>query len=593
MSSLANVQLHLVDDLATANEMMRWLGERRDGGIAVDTETEGLRIEHDKVRLVQIGDEVHGWAIPWQRWGGVFLEAMDRYEGRLIFHNLKFDVGMIRATCDYQMPQDRCDDTMLMAHAIEPNMSGGLKQLAGRYVDPMALALQDQWKSSTGWTWATVPVDYEPYWTYAAMDTVLTTRLAAVLAPKVREMGAQRAYELELAATWVVEKMERNGIMVDRPFASEALVSFRSYAKSVSDWCAEHYGVRPSQNASVAQRLIADGIPLDKTTGTGAVQLDKFVLGPIAHLHPLANAVLEHRRYSKLASTYLRHFVEETSDEDPRLHPSIKSCGAVTTRMTMSAPNLQNLPRSSEDNPAAITVRKALIASPDHTLLMVDYDQVELRFLAHVSQDPGLIAAFTDPDVDVFTAIMRELWAEPTLQRKDERRQHTKNAMYAIGYGAGAAKFAKTAGLPLEYGQTMYAMIADRYPMMKGLNREIETRAMQRKSAEGIAYARSPLTGQIHPMDHDRVYTLVNKLVQGAAAELLKMKLVELDHAGFGPYLVLPVHDEIIFDMPTDQLPELTHTACDIMADDRLINVPITVAPSIGQSWGSKEDYVP
>ena len=589
--SLADVQLHLVDDLDTANDMMSWLGTRRVGDIAVDSETTGLSPERDRVRLLQIGDEMHGWAIPWVRWGGVFLEAMRRYDGRMTAHNLTFDMRMIQVTTGYQMPQDRCDDTMLMAHAIAPNESVGLKNLAGRHVDPMALALQDRWRQSTGWTWETVPVEYGPYWQYGAMDTVLTARLKNVLMPRVISMGATRAYELELAASWVVERMERNGIMVDRPFASTTLAQFRGHCQLLSDWCKDNYGVRPSQNASVAQRLIADGIPLDKETASGAVALDKFVLGPLVDAHPLIPVVIQHRQYSKMASTYLRAFVEGTTDDDPRLHPSIKSCGAVTTRMTMSDPNLQNLPRRDENRPDANTVRDSLIAAPDHTLLMVDYDQVELRFLAHVASDPGLKAAFADPDVDVFTAIMRELFADPDLLKKDVRRQHTKNAMYAIGYGAGADKFAKTAGISTEFGHQMYAAIAQRYPLMKGLNKKIETRARERLKTDGIAYARSPFTGQVHPMDNDKVYTLVNKLVQGAAAELLKMKLVELDMAGFGEYLALPVHDEVVFDIPTDQLPEMARDVCKIMADDSLISVPITVAPSTGQRWGSKADY--
>jgi DNA polymerase-1 len=437
-------------------------------------------------------------------------------------------------------------------------------------------------------TWLARDADRNTFLTGNSMDCVLTARLAQVLRPRLVATNSVRAYELELAASWVCERMERNGIMVDRPYASEALERFQTHAKAISDWCAEYYGVRPSQNASVAARLMADGVVLDKATATGAVQMDKEVLGGIDH--PLAQAVLDHRRYSKLASTYLRNFMSGTSEEDPRLHPRINTVGAVTSRMSMSDPNLQNLPRRSEENVAAITVRNALTASEGHTLLMIDYDQIELRFLAHIANDPGLREAFLDEDV--FTSIARELFADPSLTKKDARRGHTKNAMYSIGYGAGAPKFAKTAGLTEEHGQAMYAMIAQRYPLMKGLNRMIERRADERFRIEGSAYAKSPLTGRRHPMDGDKRYTLVNKLVQGTAAELLKMKLVELDLAGFGEYLVLPVHDEIVFDAPNELLPEVARDACKIMADDDLISVPITVAPSTGFRWGEKMDYV-
>lgn len=555
----------------------------------MDCESTGLSQEHDHLRLAQIGDTISGWAIPWERWGGVFLEALKRYEGRIICHNLSFDMGMIRGTCGYQLPQDRCDDTRLMAHVLDPGFSTALKPLAARHVDPMAAALQDRWRQSTGWTWATVPVDYEPYWTYSCMDVILTARLAQVLRPRLAATNSQRAYELELAASWVCERMERNGTLVDRPYASEALERFQTHARALSDWCHEYYGVRPSQNASVAQRLMKDGVVLDKATASGAVALDKDVLGHIDH--PLAQAVLEHRRYSKLASTYLKNFMSGTSDADPRLHPRINTVGAVTGRMSMENPNLQNLPRDSENNPAAITVRNCLIASEGHTLLMTDYSQVELRILAHISKDPGLIAAFADEDV--FTSIARELFVDPTLTKKDPRRGHTKNALYALSYGAGAAKFAKTAGLSDEQGEAMYAMIAQRYPLMKNLGRTVESRATQRLATDGDAYARSPLTGRRHPMNGDKRYGLVNALVQGTAAEVLKLKLVELSAAGFDEYLVLPVHDEVIMDVPTDQLNEISRDVAKIMSDDQMFSVPLTTDSSIGQRWGEKTAWAP
>lgn len=354
---------------------MRWLGERRVGDVAFDTETTGLSPENDRVRLLQLGDEMHGWAIPWVRWGGVFFEAVKRYEGRLTGHNTPFDVAMIRSTCNEQMPIDRLDDTRRMAHVIQPNRSTALKSLGVQFIDPMAAALQDQLQTGT-WTWGTVPIEYGPYWQYAAFDTVLTARIKNVIEPMVKSMGAWRAYELELASAWVCERMERNGINVDREYAALTFQQFTDHANALSEWCKTHYDVRPSQNASVAARLIEDGIVLDKKTESGAVAVDREVLGGVTH--PLAEVVLEHRRYSKLASTYLRNFVKLTSDEDPRLHPRINSIGAVTSRMTMDTPNLQNLPRRSEVNPAAITVRDSLTAGEGRTLLMVDYDQIEL-----------------------------------------------------------------------------------------------------------------------------------------------------------------------------------------------------------------------
>jgi DNA polymerase-1 len=586
--SLADVKLHLVDGIDAANDLMSWLGERRECSLAVDTETTGLDVHNDRVRLVQVGDEMHGWSIPWKRWGGVFEEVMTRYTGKIVGHNIvQYDAPILRNSCNIEMPVDRTDDTKLKAHVLAPNQSVGLKNLGTRLVDPMAAALQDQLKGGT-WKWDDVPITYGPYWQYAAFDTVLTARVDQILDRQLDETGSRRAYDLELAAAWVVAKMEANGIAVDRAYAQQHFDYFRACAKTLSDWCAVNYGVRPSQNASVAAVLERDGIVLDKQTRTGAKQLDKFVLNGV--FHPLAEVVIQWRQYTKLANTYIKHFIEMTSDEDPRLRPRINSVGAVTTRMTMSQPNLQNLPRKSEENTNAIMVRNCLVAGEGRTLLMVDYDQIELRFIGHLANSEGLRAAFSQTDVDVFTYTAREIFNDPSLDRKDYRRQRMKNAFYAMGYGAGAPKFALTAGIPVDEGQAIYDAIDYRYGI-RGLSKRVEAKAWDRLQNEGVAYARSPLTGRRHPVDDSKEYTLVNKVCQGAAAELLKLKLVELDMAGYGPYLCLPVHDEIIFDVPTEHLRDFAHGVCQIMADPDLISIPITVGPSVGHRCGEKEDY--
>src|SRR5690606_11287732 len=159
-----------------------------------------------------------------------------------------------------------------------------------------------------------------------------------------------------------------------------------------------------------------------------------------------------------------------TSDEDPRLRPRINSCEARTGRMSMDTPSLHNLPRRDESDASAIAVRNCFIAPPENILLMIDYDQIELRFLAHLSGDEGLRTAFRNADqVDFFTAAARGMFNDPELGRKDHRRQTTKNAFYAKGYGAGAAKFAATAGLSFEQGQAVYDAIDVTFPGVSNL----------------------------------------------------------------------------------------------------------------------------
>lgn len=601
-NDLSDVKLHLIDSVDKAGEFMRWLGQRREGVIAIDTETTGLgnfSPREDDVRLVQIGDAMDGWAMDWLQWGGVFREAMRKYEDQIVGHNLPQYDAPILAKEGIIIPKHKSRDTRLMAHVIEPTMSVGLKNLCARHVDRRAGVMQSQLheqlelgKTGNGWTWATVPTDYQPYWAYGALDTVLTARLDPILEEKVRAAGAWEAYELEMAAAYVVQKMEDNRMRVDRPFAIEAHQRFDAYADQLVEWCKTHYGITPGQKASIIQILTEAGYEFTKETASGAVSLDKEVLGHIAH--PLAQVVLKHRQLKKLTSTYIRHFINLTSDEDPMLPYRLNSIGAKTGRMTMSKPSLHNLPRRNESNPEAITVRDCLVPKDeDHILLMIDFDQIEMRELTHLTQDPALMAAVNDPDVDIFTAMARMVFNDPSIDKKSPLRQRTKGCAYAINYGAGPDKFCMTAGLGPAEGYPIYNGIKSTFLGIDEMSQMVRNVAMSRLRDEGVAYVKSPLTGRIHPDHQDKGYTLVNFLLQGMAAEIMKIKLVELDNAGFGDYMTLTVHDEQIFDLPKAAIKEATIAALEVMNDYNLLSVPITAGASLGERWGSKYDYDP
>jgi DNA polymerase-1 len=168
-----------------------------------------------------------------------------------------------------------------------------------------------------------------------------------------------------------------------------------------------------------------------------------------------------------------------------------------------------------------------------------------------------------------------------------------KNCAYAINYGAGPDKFSATAGLPLQEGHETYYQVKDTFRGIQAMTDSVKNVSMGRLRDEGIAYVRSPLTGRIHPDHQDKNYTLVNFLLQGTAAEIMKIKLVELDNAGFGDYMTLTVHDEQIFDLPRATIREATIAALEVMNDAQLLSVPITAGASLGERWGSKYDYNP
>lgn len=215
--SLDGIQAHLVDDIDTAMELKRWLSER--DVIGFDTEGTGLDPTVDRVRLVQVGDARTGWAIHFERWGGLVEELIHRYEGTYDMHNAPYDQAMM-AHEGIVIPQHRIRDTRLMLHVLTSTDSLALKTASCKYVDSRADMGQDRLKDAmdaSGWDWSTVPYNFEPYWTYGALDPILTFQLSEKLWPQV-QATAPSSYDLEMAVAWICYKMQQRGVLVDREY---------------------------------------------------------------------------------------------------------------------------------------------------------------------------------------------------------------------------------------------------------------------------------------------------------------------------------------------------------------------------------------
>lgn len=602
--SLDDVELHLIDSLEDVMSFTRWLGERRPiHALGLDTETDGFDVMNGKVRLIQIGDGKHGWAFARDDWLGILRTVVKQWDGDWILHNSLFDVMFLENSCDISIPRSRIHDTMVQSRINESHMSMALKQQAARHIDPAAGGLQAE-LAGTKWTWENVPITYEPYWTYGALDPVLTYKLHEHHYPTVMR-DAPEAYEIEMSVLWVVERMRRYGTYVDREMARQRLQQFSDYCDQVERWVKAEYNVRAGSSAAIIEILENAGFTFDKTTKSGAKALDKEVLDGIDH--PLAQAILGRRQAQKMASTYLKFYVNE-ADENSLLHPSFNTLGARTSRMSCSDPNLQNLPRlgtskfgdvvrnciKSRYTPNDLWPNKGDFTVQDAvkhgSLIMCDFDQIEMRMLAHFADERGMIEAFKS-DGDFFVNLARQIFNDDTIVKGDPRRQITKNAGYAKIYSAGIAKFAQTAGISRAQAQDFLARFDALYPGVMRFQTSVLNAAMERQRESGFAYARSPLTGRRHVADKGKEYALINYLVQGAAAEVNKKKLIELDAVGISDFMYATVHDEVLLDAPGSEVLDVVHVLNQVMNDDQLLSVPITAGVSFGNRWGQKIDW--
>jgi DNA polymerase-1 len=601
---LSDVKLHLVDNVETARQFISWLGERRPhNAIAIDTETgenpggerkDALSPWHGQLRLVQVGDGMTGWAIPWKEWAGVFYEAMDKFDGPIVCHNIAFEARWFDVHSTWQMPWGRSHDTMIMAHIIDPLGSGALKRLSSLYVDSRAAAMQETLDVSlvtNGWTWGTVPTNFQPYWAYGALDTVLTMRLWEQFWEKCGPgQPYHRAYELEMAARKIVTRMEINGARIDLDYSKKKFDELTSYAESVKTWAAQTYnGVSITSNIQLVRLFESLGAEITALTPSGQKSADKDQLQLLsiegnAEVKNLADTVLKQRKADKLANTYFANFLND--NVNGFVHPSVKTLGARTSRMSIQNPALQTLPKGDA------TVRTAFIPrDEDHVIITSDLDQVEFRMFASLSKDPNLITLFNRADAtgsDPFTEIGREIYNDPTMQRSDKRRNLIKGTVYGRLYGAGVSKQALTAGVPEMQMRQVSDAFDTRYPGMALFQRQIEDAGMRRLKAEGQGYVYT-WTGRRLPCDDDRAYTLVNYLIQGGAAEVFKSNLVKLDQADLTELLIVPVHDEIVLNAPRKDVQEIMQIVKECMTTREGWDVPLTSGiDGPLETWGDK-----
>lgn len=603
-SGLEGVRLELVDSVEQAGKLISWLGERRPhNAIAIDTETgelpgnprdHALSPWHGRLRLVQVGDGMTGWSIPWENWKGVFYEAMSKFDGPIVCHNVAFEARWFEIQSEWSIPWHRAHDTMIMAQLLDPLGSGALKKLTQQYIDPQAASLQrvlDDGLVTNGWTWGTVPINYEPYWAYGALDPVLTMRLWEKFWDKCGPGGAySRPYELEMNTRRIVTRMELNGARVDLEYSQRKYDELVSYTEQVKEWAKSAYnGLQIGSNQQLVYQFEKMGAEITELTETGqksasADQLKLLTITGSQEVKQLAETTLKYRKAGKIASTYFLNFIKD--NVNGFVHPSVKTLGARTGRMSIQNPALQTLPKGDD------TVRRAFLPKDDnHVIITSDLDQVEFRMFSSLSQDPNLIQLFNMADAtgsDPFTEIGREIYQDPSMQKSDKRRALIKGVVYGRLYGAGVAKQALTAGVPEEQMRAVSNEFDKRFPGMQRFQKEIEDKGMRRLRSEGQGYVNT-WTGRRIPCDDERVYTLVNYLIQGGAAEVFKSNLVKLDQADLTEFLIVPVHDEIVLNAPREQAEEFKKLARECMTTTEGWAVPLTAdVEGPLENWGAK-----
>jgi DNA polymerase-1 len=398
------------------------------------------------------------------------------------------------------------------------------------------------------------------------------------------------AYELEMNTRRIVTRMELNGARLDLNYSQKKYDELIGYTEQVKDWVKNTYKASVTSNAQMA-RLFQDtlGAHIDERTPSGQASLSKdqlkyFTINGSEPVKQLADVMLKQRKADKLAGTYFLNFLN--GNTNGFVHPSIKTMGARTGRMSIQNPALQTLPKGDD------VVRRAFLPKDDdHVIITSDLDQVEFRMFASLSKDANLISLFHNADAtgsDPFTEIGREIYQDPSMQKSDKRRALIKGVVYGRLYGAGVSKQALTAGVPEEQMRSVSNAFDRRFPGMQVFQKDVEALGMRHLHLEGQGYVNT-WTGRRLPCDEDRVYTLVNYMIQGGAAEVFKSNLVKLDQADLTELLMVPVHDEIVLNAPRGQAEEIQRIVKECMTTTDGWEVQLTAdVDGPLENWGAK-----
>lgn len=586
-SPLADIKLNLVETLDDALRFRTWLSQRHENDVlGLDTESGGLSQYRDRLRLVQIGDKHTGWAFDYEGWRSFVQQTLNEWQGQWVLHNSTYDAQVFSVQAGYEMPWDRTHDTMSMAHLVDPSRPRGLKECADRLVDPRASAgqsfLHDGMREQ-GWNWNTVPIDFQPYWLYSALDPVLTAHMYDVLSTDV--FGKyDLPYDIERGANRMCYGMMRKGVLTDPDYIHEKIAYLERYMDEAKTWLKSNYGVTGAYSpGTITDAFARLSVPILFWTDGGAPQFDKNAMKFYANQFPQAEALIRQimgvRKASKTISTYFQNILNSAIDDV--IHCQMWVMGADTGRMSISNPSLQN-------QPADDLVRGSFIARPGKVWLSCDYSQIESRLLAHFSRDAGLIEAFRVADEtgsDFFVELGADIYRE-RISKSDKRRGLVKNTFYGLGYGAGLEKMAATAGVPVEQMAPVRNGLLESYPNLKRfMDKCIQDGRENAAYNGGRAFIKTP-TGRRLVVEPGKEYALINRLVQGHAAEVLKQAALRVENAGLGDAMRIPVHDEFLLEVDESDAEDARVELMRAMEDTTSYSVPLYAhADIVGRRW--------
>ncbi|WP_234263192.1 DNA polymerase I [Hydrogenophaga sp. NFH-34] len=482
-------------------------------------------------------------------------------------------------------------DTMLQSYVLEVHKPHGLASLAERHLGRSGINYEDLCGKGAH----QIPfaqVDVAKAAEYSCEDSDMTLDVHRTLWPQIEaDAKLKFIYELEIASSETLYRIERNGVLIDAPTLAKQSHELGQRIFALEQEAYEIAG-QPFNLSSPKQlgEIFFDklGLPVIKKTATGARSTDEEVLEKLAEDYPLPAKILEHRSLIKLKGTYTDKLAQLALPRTGRVHTHYAQAVAVTGRLSSNDPNLQNIPiRTAEGR----KVREAFVAAPGHVIASADYSQIELRIMAHLSDDHALLKAFQEGQ-DVHRATAAEVFGITTAEVSSEQRRYAKTINFGLIYGMGTFGLAKSLGIENAAAKTYIDRYFARFAGVKQYMDDTRALAKEQGYVETV-FGRKLVLPDIKNAKGAKQAALerqaINAPMQGTAADLIKLAMVAvqkaLDDQGKGTRMIMQVHDELVFEVPDSEVDWVRSEIPRLMAGVAQLKVPLLAEVGVGPNW--------
>jgi len=487
--------------------------------------------------------------------------------------------------------QGYAHDTMLQSYVLEVHKPHGLASLAERHLGRKGISFEDLCGKGVSQI-CFDQVDIAKAAEYSCEDADMTFDLHLALWPRLQASEKLLfIYELEIASSEALYRVERNGVLIDAPTLAKQSLELGARIVQLEK---EAYELAGQQFNLSSPKQIGEifftklGLPVVKKTATGVPSTDEEVLEKLAEDYPLPAKILEHRGLAKLKGTYTDKLAQLALPRTGRIHTHYAQAVAVTGRLSSNDPNLQNIPVRT---PEGRRVREAFVAPPGSVIASADYSQIELRIMAHISGDAALLLAFDD-GMDVHRATAAEVFGVSTDQVTSEQRRYAKVINFGLIYGMSAYGLARALGIDNTAAKNYIARYFERYPGVRRYMDETRLLAKRQGYVETV-FGRRLYLPEINSPNGPRrsaaERAAINAPMQGTAADLIKLSMVKvqqvLDDEKRGTKMIMQVHDELVFEVPQAEVNWLKLEIPRLMAAVAQLKVPLLAEVGVGPNW--------